>query len=90
MKQLLLGAAMLALTLGSARAETIGISMSLFDDNFLNVLRHNMEGYAGTLGAKNIHVAAAQADQRRPVRRERQVVEVGIVGGQLARCGAMK
>ena len=80
MKQLLLGAAMLALTLGSARAETIGISMSLFDDNFLNVLRHNMEGYAGTLGNVKVQSEDAQGDTSRQQSQIENFIASGVDG----------
>ncbi|TIN47005.1 MAG: rhizopine-binding protein, partial [Mesorhizobium sp.] len=40
MKKLLLGAAFLALMSSSALAAKIGVSMALFDDNFLTVLRN--------------------------------------------------
>ena len=42
MRKLLLGAALSALMTGSALAENIGVSMALFDDNFLTVLRNGM------------------------------------------------
>jgi inositol transport system substrate-binding protein len=42
MKKLLLGVAVSALMIGSASAANIGVSMALFDDNFLTVLRNGM------------------------------------------------
>lgn len=46
MKKLMLGVAMAALMAGSAHAEKVGVSMALFDDNFLTVLRNGIQSYA--------------------------------------------
>ena len=43
MRKYLWGAAMLALLTGQAAAANIGVSMALFDDNFLTVLRNGMQ-----------------------------------------------
>ena len=43
MKKLLLGVALSALMAGAAHAEKIGVSMALFDDNFLTVLRNGIQ-----------------------------------------------
>lgn len=42
MKKLLLGAGFAALMTSAAAAETVGVSMALFDDNFLTVLRNGI------------------------------------------------
>jgi len=46
MKKYLLSVAMLALMAGTAQAEKVGVSMALFDDNFLTVLRNGIQSYA--------------------------------------------
>ena len=46
MKRLLAGTALAALLASSAAAQNIGVSMALFDDNFLTVLRNGMQSYA--------------------------------------------
>lgn len=46
MKKLLLGVALAALMTGTAHAEKVGVSMALFDDNFLTVLRNGIQSYA--------------------------------------------
>lgn len=46
MKKYLLSAALLALMAGTAHAEKVGVSMALFDDNFLTVLRNGIQSYA--------------------------------------------
>ncbi len=52
MKKYILAAAMATLMSGSALAETkIGVSMALFDDNFLTVLRNGIEAQAKGMDA---------------------------------------
>ncbi len=46
MRKLILGAAFAALMAGTAHAEKVGVSMALFDDNFLTVLRNGIQSYA--------------------------------------------
>ena len=52
MRKLILGATFVALMGSSAMAQTVGVSMALFDDNFLTVLRNGIEKYAGEKGVK--------------------------------------
>ena len=56
MKRLLAGAALTAVMAQGALAQEIGVSMALFDDNFLTVLRNGMQDYAATLDGV-IHLA---------------------------------
>lgn len=63
MKRFCAGAALAAaLMSGTAHAETIGVSMSLFDDNWLTVLRHGMEDYGKTLDDVKILMEDGQGD----------------------------
>ncbi|OLP59205.1 rhizopine-binding protein [Xaviernesmea oryzae] len=62
MKKFILGAAMAVLMSGAAQAQTIGVSMALFDDNFLTVLRNGMQTYAKTLDGVTLQVEDAQND----------------------------
>lgn len=62
MKKYLLGAAISVLMSGYAHAENIGVSMALFDDNFLTVLRNGMIDYAKTLDGVTLQVEDAQND----------------------------
>lgn len=48
MRKYLLGVALSALMAASAQAETVGVSMALFDDNFLTVLRNGIQSHADT------------------------------------------
>ncbi|HEX5935082.1 MAG TPA: sugar ABC transporter substrate-binding protein [Pseudorhizobium sp.] len=62
MKKLILGAITAALMSTAAHAENIGVSMALFDDNFLTVLRNGMNDYAKTLDGVSLQVEDAQND----------------------------
>jgi inositol transport system substrate-binding protein len=46
MQKLLLGVAMAALMTSAAHAEKVGVSMALFDDNFLTVVRNGIQSHA--------------------------------------------
>jgi inositol transport system substrate-binding protein len=46
----------------AAHAETIGVSMAVFDDNFLTVLRNGMIDYSKTLNGVTLQVEDAQND----------------------------
>ena len=50
MKKTILAAGLASLLGTTAMAETVGVSMALFDDNFLTVLRNGIEKYAGEQG----------------------------------------
>lgn len=62
MRKTLIAAGMVSLMSTTAMAETIGVSMALFDDNFLTVLRHGMVEYADSLEGVDIQVEDAQND----------------------------
>ncbi|MFC3060739.1 sugar ABC transporter substrate-binding protein [Paenirhodobacter populi] len=62
MKKLAMATALLALLAGTAHAEKIGVAMSLFDDNYLTVLRHNIQRHAGELGGVEVQMEDAQGD----------------------------
>jgi inositol transport system substrate-binding protein len=51
-----------ALLTSTAHAETIGVSMSLFDDNWLTGLRHSMEDYGKSLDGVTILTEDGQGD----------------------------
>jgi inositol transport system substrate-binding protein len=58
----MLSAAFVAMTAVSAHAETIGVAMSLFDDNWLTGLRYSMEDHAKTLKDVKIEMEDGQGD----------------------------
>ena len=62
MKKLLIGTALAALLSTAAQAETIGVSMALFDDNFLTVLRNGMQKHADGLDKVTLQIEDAQND----------------------------
>jgi inositol transport system substrate-binding protein len=61
MKKTLLAGLALALMTGSSMAANIGVSMALFDDNFLTVLRNGIQTYADANGHK-VQIEDAQND----------------------------
>ncbi|MCW8280258.1 sugar ABC transporter substrate-binding protein [Agrobacterium sp. CMT1] len=62
MKEFIIGAAMSVLLGTAAHAETVGVSMALFDDNFLTVLRNGMQDYSKELKGVTLQVEDAQND----------------------------
>ncbi|MCR6500372.1 sugar ABC transporter substrate-binding protein [Shinella sp. CPCC 101442] len=62
MKKFILSSALAVMMSTAAHAETIGVSMALFDDNFLTVLRNGMTDYAKTLDGVDLQVEDAQND----------------------------
>ncbi|MCO5063960.1 MAG: substrate-binding domain-containing protein [Rhizobiaceae bacterium] len=61
MKKFMLGVAMAALMTSAAHAEKVGVSMALFDDNFLTVLRNGIQSYADQNGVE-VQIEDAQND----------------------------
>jgi ABC-type sugar transport system substrate-binding protein len=62
MKRMLLALAAATILSSAAHAEKIGVSMALFDDNFLTVLRNGMSDYAKTLPGVTLQIEDAQND----------------------------
>ena len=62
MKKLIVSSALAVMLSTAAHAETIGVSMALFDDNFLTVLRNGMDDYAKTLDGVTLQIEDAQND----------------------------
>lgn len=61
MKKFLLAAAMTSLMSTTAMAANVGVTMALFDDNFLTVLRNGIQGYADSNGI-SVQIEDAQND----------------------------
>jgi inositol transport system substrate-binding protein len=61
MKRILLACAAVAALTTGAWAEKIGVSMALFDDNFLTVLRNGIQKYADDNGV-TVQIEDAQND----------------------------
>jgi len=62
MKKLLLATGLVAMMGTTAMAETIGVSIARFDDNFLTVMRNGMEEYAAGLDGVDLQVEDATDD----------------------------
>jgi len=62
MKRVLLASALTALMSTSAMAENIGVTMALFDDNFLTVLRNGIIELADGMDGVEVQVEDAQND----------------------------
>jgi inositol transport system substrate-binding protein len=78
MKKILYAAAMTALMSSSALAENIGVSMALFDDNFLTVLRNGMQDYAKTKDGLNLQVEDAQNDVSKQLSQIQNFIAQGV------------
>jgi inositol transport system substrate-binding protein len=61
MKRTLFAAGMASLLATTAMAENVGVSMALFDDNFLTVLRNGIQSYADEQG-HDVQIEDAQND----------------------------
>jgi len=78
MKKLVLAGLAVALMTGTAAAQTVGVSMALFDDNFLTVLRNGIEEYAGTLDGVEVQIEDAQNDVGRQLNQIQNFVASGV------------
>lgn len=65
MKYRLVTAAIMVSVAGGASAETIGVSIAQFNDNFATVIRNEMIAYAGTLDGVTLQMEDAQNDVAR-------------------------
>jgi ABC-type sugar transport system substrate-binding protein len=77
-KKFLVTTALLASLGGAASAENIGVSMALFDDNFLTVLRNGMQDYAAGLDGVTLQVEDAQNDVGRQLNQIQNFVASGV------------
>lgn len=78
MKKFLLSTALAMGIAGAASAENIGVSMALFDDNFLTVLRNGMQDYAAGLDGVTLQVEDAQNDVARQLNQIQNFVASGV------------
>ena len=78
-KKLATATAFCALMAGAAQAEKIGVAMSLFDDNYLTVLRQNIQRHAGELGVE-VQMEDAQGDIARQQSQIENFVASGVDG----------
>ena len=78
MRKLLISTAMVACMAGTASAANIGVSMALFDDNFLTVLRNGMVAHAESLEGVGIQVEDAQNDVARQLDQINNFIASGV------------
>ncbi|KJS10994.1 MAG: rhizopine-binding protein [Hoeflea sp. BRH_c9] len=62
MKKTILGAAVAVMMSTAAHAENIGVTMALFDDNFLTVLRNGIQELADGMDGVDVQIEDAQND----------------------------
>jgi inositol transport system substrate-binding protein len=78
MKRFLIALAASTVLTTAAWAENIGVSMALFDDNFLTVLRNGMQDYAKTLDGVTLQVEDAQNDVGKQLNQIQNFVASGV------------
>ena len=77
MRRLLLALAASTAMMTGASAENIGVSMALFDDNFLTVLRNGIQSYADTNG-HTVQIEDAQNDVAKQLDQINNFVASGV------------
>jgi len=80
MKKLMLSAAIVAMTSVGAHAETIGVAMSLFDDNWLTGLRQSMEDHAKGLQGVEVNTEDGQGDIAKQQSQIENFIAAGVDG----------
>jgi len=78
MRNLLASTAVIVSMAGMASAQNVGVSMALFDDNFLTVLRNGLVEYAGTLDGVDVQVEDAQNDVAKQLDQINNFVASGV------------
>ncbi len=79
MKKFLLATALTGVMATAAQAENIGVAMSLFDDNYLTVLRQNIQSHADALGV-SVQMEDAQGDIARQQSQIENFIAAGVDG----------
>jgi inositol transport system substrate-binding protein len=77
MKKTLVAASLVSLLSTTAMAENIGVSMALFDDNFLTVLRNGIQSYADANG-HDVQIEDAQNDVARQLNQINNFIASGV------------
>ena len=78
MKKLILGAVFAALMSNTAMAAKIGVSMALFDDNFLTVLRNGIQKMADEMDGVDVQIEDAQNDVAKQLDQINNFVASGV------------
>ena len=78
MKKFMITTALAMGIAGTASAENIGVSMALFDDNFLTVLRNGMQDHANGLEGVTLQIEDAQNDVGKQLNQIQNFVASGV------------
>ncbi len=78
MKKTIIAAGIASAMTTAAAAETIGVSMARFDDNFLTVLRNGMASYAESLNDVDIQIEDAQNDVGKQLNQIQNFIASGV------------
>ncbi|MGA0541271.1 sugar ABC transporter substrate-binding protein [Neotabrizicola sp. VNH66] len=79
MKKFLIASSVIASLMGTAAsAENIGVSMALFDDNFLTVLRNGMSDYAAGQDGVTLQIEDAQNDVGKQLNQIQNFIASGV------------
>lgn len=78
MKKVLISTALVTLMATAASAENIGVSMALFDDNFLTVLRNGMSDYAASQDGVSLQIEDAQNDVGKQLNQIQNFIASGV------------
>ncbi|MEG9862703.1 MAG: sugar ABC transporter substrate-binding protein [Parvularculales bacterium] len=78
MKKTILAAATASLIATSAMAETVGVTMALFDDNFLTVLRNGIQEFADDTNGVDVQIEDAQNDVARQLDQINNFIASGV------------
>ena len=78
MKTFLMSTALAMSLAGGAMAENIGVSMALFDDNFLTVLRNGIQEQAKAMDGIDVQVEDAQNDVARQLDQIKNFIASGV------------
>ena len=78
MKKTIIAAVIASTMTTAAAAETIGVSMARFDDNFLTVLRNGMISYAESLSGVDIQIEDAQNDVGKQLNQIQNFIASGV------------
>ncbi|MBS1301175.1 sugar ABC transporter substrate-binding protein [Loktanella sp. SALINAS62] len=78
MKKIIIAAGLTSLMSTTAMAQNIGVSMALFDDNFLTVLRNGIEETAGQRDGVDVQIEDAQNDVARQLDQINNFVASGV------------
>lgn len=78
MKKVLISTALVTLMATAASAENIGVSMALFDDNFLTVLRNGMSDYAAKQEGVSLQIEDAQNDVGKQLNQIQNFIASGV------------